>query len=376
MSDQKVPATTADKPQEVLRKHLAAKFTDFLALMGGDQKRVERFFAVIIAATLKEPRLLTADRLSLFEAAFKAANDDLMPDGREGAFVIYNTNSARKGEPANWIAKVQWMPMVGGLFKRLYATGAVKSAKAEIVHENDDFDVWMDDQGEHVHFRQARGDRGEPSELMAAVWMKDGTVFAERMSLADANAVRMASKNADKAPWVGPFSGEMQKKTVFRRLSKRLPMAREMLELFKTFDSFSTIEGSAVEVTTRKGSLSDQLDRLATSGAQPRIANTTTAPMEIVDGDTGEIIEQDTDGGKRNDPPAQAAKAPDNAGSSPSSGATQITEAQAFKAGEQAREAGTPRKAMPVEFKRDEALMRAWLDGYDGPDEREPGQEG
>ncbi|TGQ26791.1 recombinase RecT, partial [Mesorhizobium sp. M4B.F.Ca.ET.214.01.1.1] len=49
---------------------------------------VERFARVVMTAIQNKPELLSAPRKDLFNAAMKAAQDGLLPDGREGALVL------------------------------------------------------------------------------------------------------------------------------------------------------------------------------------------------------------------------------------------------------------------------------------------------
>src|SRR5271170_7688988 len=51
----------------------------------------ERFTRVVLTAVAQNPRLLKADRASLFTACMRAATDGLLPDGRDGALVTYST---------------------------------------------------------------------------------------------------------------------------------------------------------------------------------------------------------------------------------------------------------------------------------------------
>src|SRR5690349_12093399 len=66
------------------------KMTPNLALALPKHIPVERFKRVILTALNLNPDLVGADRRSLFNAAQKAAQDGLVPDGREGALVIFN----------------------------------------------------------------------------------------------------------------------------------------------------------------------------------------------------------------------------------------------------------------------------------------------
>src|SRR5215207_10920803 len=75
---------------------------------------VGRFKSVLLTAVTNNPDLERADRHSLWVAAMKAAQDGLLPDGREGVIVIYKTSIKRDGKEF-WIAKAQWQPMVWGI---------------------------------------------------------------------------------------------------------------------------------------------------------------------------------------------------------------------------------------------------------------------
>lgn len=65
----------------------------------------ERFQRVVVTAVNLNPDLLRANRLSLLNACAKAASDGLLPDGREGALVIFGKDAV-------------WMPMVSGIIKK------------------------------------------------------------------------------------------------------------------------------------------------------------------------------------------------------------------------------------------------------------------
>src|SRR3954465_4392012 len=66
---------------------------------------VERFMRVVLTAVNESPDLLDADRRSLLGASLKAAQDGLLPDGRDGALVVYKTKVMVSGKET-WIKKV------------------------------------------------------------------------------------------------------------------------------------------------------------------------------------------------------------------------------------------------------------------------------
>ena len=72
---------------------------------------VERFGRVVLTAIQTNPDLLMAERRSLWNAAMRAAQDGLMPDGRLGALVVYRDK--KRGPIA------QWMPMIAGIRQKV-----------------------------------------------------------------------------------------------------------------------------------------------------------------------------------------------------------------------------------------------------------------
>lgn len=188
---------------------------------------VEKFQRVAMTSINSDPDLLYADRRSLFEAITRAAQDGLLPDKREGAFVIFNSK-VKTPTGDQWIKKVQWMPMVAGILKKCRQSGEIATLSAQIVYANDMF-VWSlgdDESIEHVPVQLGQ-DRGEPIGAYAIAVLKDGFRFREVMDLPEIQKVRAASRSGDKGPWKDWWS-EMAKKTVIRRLAKRLPMSTDL----------------------------------------------------------------------------------------------------------------------------------------------------
>ncbi|UYW33667.1 recombinase RecT [Methylorubrum extorquens] len=182
----------------------------------------ERFIRVVITAVQGDPALLDADRKTLFEASMRAAQDGLLPDKREGALVIF------KG-------RVQWMPMIGGILKKVRNSGELVSIGAHIAYENDRFAYVLGDEERIEHEPKLDGDRGKPRAAYAIAKTKDGGIYREVMSLGEIEKVRKVSRAANNGPWVEWWE-EMARKTVLRRLSKRLPMSTDLDDLIRRDD--------------------------------------------------------------------------------------------------------------------------------------------
>ena len=200
---------------------------------------VEKFTRVVMTALQVSPSLLNCDRRSLFAACVKAAQDGLLPDGREGALVPYG-------------GEVQWIPMVGGILKKVRNSGDLASIASQLIYSNDPFRYWVDDEGEHLtHDPKLFEDRGRLIGTYALAKTKDGHTYIEVMTSAQVQAVKACSK-AKTGPWSGSFELEMWRKTVIRRLSKRLPMSTDLEQTISRNDDLYDLS-KADEVQPEKG---------------------------------------------------------------------------------------------------------------------------
>lgn len=171
----------------------------------------EKFRQVVMAAIRQRPDLLRCTRQSLFNACLNAAQDGLLPDGREGAIV------PRKGSAV-------WQPMVGGIYKRVKTSGSVASLSANVVYDGEEFAVLLGDEDRIVHRRDmAKVAKGAEVAVYAIATLKDGTKEREVMSWQQVEDVRKVSASPNSGPWV-EWPDEMARKTVVRRLAKRLPV--------------------------------------------------------------------------------------------------------------------------------------------------------
>lgn len=185
---------------------------------------IDHFQRVVMTAIQINPKLVEVDRRSLWLACTQAAQDGLLPDGREGAIVPF------KG-------KGKWMPMVAGLFKKMRNTGEITTIVARVVDTADDYDYWLDEEGEHIKWRPAITPNGQVRCVFAMAKTRDGSLYVEPMSLKEIERVRASSPSGQDrdAPWVNWWD-EMAKKTAIRRMSKRLPSAPDLERAFHRDD--------------------------------------------------------------------------------------------------------------------------------------------
>ncbi len=193
---------------------------------------VKRFVRIAQTAIIGNPNIQKCDRRTLYQACTRAAQDGLLPDGREGAIVPYGD-------------KAQWMPMIAGLLKKIRNSGELLSITAQIVKERDRFRYWVNSDGENLeHEPVTFTDGGKVIGVYALAKTKDGGIYIDTMGVDDVEKVRSVSKSKDGPAWKNWWD-EMAKKTVLRRLSKRLPVSSDNLDAIRRDDEQVDLEGPA-----------------------------------------------------------------------------------------------------------------------------------
>src|SRR5580765_2547904 len=92
-------------PMETLRGQLERR-SDELKRALPQHMPPERFIRVVLTAVQINADLLTVNRQSLWNSCLRAAQDGLLPDGREGAIVPFRDNNDRSPTKGQTIA--QW----------------------------------------------------------------------------------------------------------------------------------------------------------------------------------------------------------------------------------------------------------------------------
>jgi len=204
-------------PYEAMKNTLQKMGPEFKAALP-PQISPDKFIRTTLTAIALNPELLQADRKSLLGSAMKAAQDGLLLDGREAAPVLFRTKEG---------TKVQYMPMVGGILKKLRNSGELASISANVVYDKDQFEYELGDEERIIHKPFLGEDRGNPIACYAISKTKDGAVYREVMSVADVEKVRSSSRAANNGPWT-QWWDEMARKTVIRRIAKRLPSSADL----------------------------------------------------------------------------------------------------------------------------------------------------
>ena len=296
MNDQSnMPAVQREaSPLGQLSKQLEKRHDDYRLALPSHIKPEDLQRTVVMAAQ-QNPKLLEADRRTLMLACMKAAQDGLLPDGREAALVPFTT---RKNINGDWVSVVeaQYMPMVYGLRKKIIQSDEISTMSVGVVYQAEYesgrflYELGLEPPIRHKPDLMLPADEVTDDKIVAAyslVKFKDGSFSGEVMRRSEIDKIQNLSQTGakvdykgqprtPKGPWADHY-GEMAKKTVMRRHSKVLPMSG---------DIFRDVEGDeqqrSIESATRVLDAVDEAAPIALPGRDD----------EQVDEGTGEIIDQ------------------------------------------------------------------------------------
>lgn len=244
-------------PMVELKAQLDTRAPEFAAALPAHIP-VERFMRVILTAIQLNPDLMKCNRRSLWNAAMKAAQDGLLPDGRDGAIVPYKDEA-------------QWLPMVAGIRKKARNSGEIATWDVHAVYENDEFEFELGDEP-FIRHKPSLADRGKIIAVYSIATLKSGEKSRDVMSIQEVEKIRAISR-AKSGPWSNPtFYPEMAKKTVARRHAKVLPTSTDLDDLIRRDDHLYELDGAKeaarIENGGRPVSLAGRLSALVNAPAQ------------------------------------------------------------------------------------------------------------
>jgi recombination protein RecT len=278
--------STVARPRAAdLREFLEEREHEFGKMLPAHIKPSE-FTRVVLNAVAREPRLLNADRASLYTACLAAAHDGLVPDGREGALVAFHDKD--KGQV------VQWLPMIAGLRKKARQSGEIAGWEVYPVYERDEFQYELGDEP-YIRHRPTFSDRGKLIAVYSVATMRDGYKSRDVMGVEEIDRVRKFSKSPNSPAWRDHYAA-MALKTIARRHAKVLPMSTDLMATLQRDNALFGDVDSAVEppseakpedpLPRRRGrppKLETALKSLAAGPKQPRPIDEPAPPDEDVE---------------------------------------------------------------------------------------------
>lgn len=210
---------------EIRKNLMSPEMKKRLAAVLGGKIDVDRFSQVAMVAISKNTDLTLADRASLFTSCMECAADGLLPNGKDAALVVFNTNVGTQAKP-EWKKLVQYLPMVRGIYKVAERTGTVRMFNARVVHQQDEFhrEYGFEPVLRHV---PAAADPGKAIGAYSVLIKTDGTRDFEYMTRDEIEVVRGRAKSSNSPAWQHHYE-EMMKKVVIHRHAKRLDLTPEL----------------------------------------------------------------------------------------------------------------------------------------------------
>lgn len=232
----------------------------------------DRFTRVALTEMRKVPKLMESDPGSFMGAIMQCAQLGIEPGGALGHAYLLPFENRRTGK-----TEVQFILGYKGMIDLARRSGQIVSIEARAVYESDTFSVSF---GLHPDLQHEPDweaeDRGELRAVYAVAKLQGGGVQFEVMGRKEIERIRNESqgyKTAERfgksnTPWHTHFD-EMARKTVLRRLFKYLPVSIEYVEAQDREDRDTRLADIEIDAT----------------------------PVQTVDMDTGEVIEDQTSGG-------------------------------------------------------------------------------
>ena len=230
-------AKRAAGPVDIVRSHLESPAFLYQVQMamprGEDGKRLIRG---AITAMQKDTKIGECTQPSIFTSLLTCAQLGLSLDGREAHLVPFFSDGKMH---------CQLIPDYKGLVRLVLQSGNVSHVHADVVCEADEFDY---DRGRVLKHRiNLREPRGDVYAVYAFASFTGGGEKAEVMSREDVERIRARSKGKDGLPWRNDWN-EMAKKTVFKRLSKWLPLSAAAQEAIAAADAADPVDVETQEV--------------------------------------------------------------------------------------------------------------------------------
>lgn len=120
--------------------------------------------------------------------------------------------------------RAQFMPGWRGLVKMARRSREVKSISAEVVRDADTFSLQLGTAVSIAHSPAIAGERGPVIGAYAVATLSHGAREVEWMDAEELAKIRRVAESRGKSPAWSQWESEMQRKSVIRRLCKRLPL--------------------------------------------------------------------------------------------------------------------------------------------------------
>lgn len=227
-------AIATQAPQEVavplkqkLEEGLTRNADQLMAALGNDPAKVERWKTLLMMQVYRNPELAACDPGSLVASTLEAAQFGLEFGPKQHSYLV-----PFKG-------KCTFLPSYRGLIHAAKRSGETQEIYAEAVYEKDEFEYELG-LSKSLSHRPASGDRGALVAVYAVVKYTSGSVDFEVMARSQVDHIKAKSASQG-GPWKTDYD-EMAKKTVIKRLCKRLDLSAELSTLAAYGEQYEALD--------------------------------------------------------------------------------------------------------------------------------------
>lgn len=220
-------------------RELGPEFKRGLAGMIDEQ----RFMRIVFTELRNKPDLLDCTRESVLGAVMQSAQLGLEFGPLQHAYLVPFRNHGT--------LECQFMIGYRGYIDLARRSGSVKDIVAVEVYDNDEFDFYRDENGDHLMHRPfLKGDRGPITHYYGRVVFTNGGNHVQVMTLDDIEErrKRSATSGSNRSPWKSD-PVPMSRKTVIRALVPWLPLTTEVAEKLRSDEAVVRYRGEE-EMTT------------------------------------------------------------------------------------------------------------------------------
>lgn len=248
---------------------------------------LDRFMTVALHAATSRPDILRATKESLVESIRDAAMFGLEPVGAtgDGSIVVYQEKRKElrtRGDGSTFEIEVSvptahFQPMYRGLLKLARRSDEIAYIDAAVVFAGDIIELEGGSDPFVRHVPAIPRDAGaKPIMVYAVAELSNGKKYVDWMTQAEIEVSRKQSRAKDAMAWTS-FWTEMARKTILRRLMKRLPL--ETLA-----ENALRIESEAEQRASGEISVSMPPEAPARDRLRARLGRPVSAPLGLGDG--------------------------------------------------------------------------------------------
>ncbi len=191
------------------------------------KEKVSKVFAGILISAQKNPSIFQCTPESILVSAYNCLEFDMLAGNRNECALI-----PRKSKDGR--LELNFQPMVYGIINTAYDSGAIIKIDCEVICENDFFEYEQGSEIKLTFKKQLFEERGKILGAYCVCRLPNGQQVIEVMNVKELEKIR--KKAQTDYVWKDNLE-EMYRKTVVKRVFKRLPKKGEKLEKIIEIDN-------------------------------------------------------------------------------------------------------------------------------------------